>query len=113
MSSSFLRWRWHTFEPVTVGSDLCDSDARDGLARWIDSSQPRLMIVSDVLRNLLCICGVGIRRRLRGELGVERDGRALLSSSTVFLTCNLFAETRQWLSFLLGRHGEFNPLLRA
>ena len=28
ISFSFSRWAWHTFEPVTAGSDFCDSDAR-------------------------------------------------------------------------------------
>ena len=47
MSASFSRWGWSTAKPVRVGSDLCDSDARDELARWIDSSKPRLVIMSN------------------------------------------------------------------
>ena len=47
VSLSFSRWGWRTSEPVKIDSDWRDRDAQDELARWIDSSQPRLVIMSN------------------------------------------------------------------
>ena len=47
VSSAFSRWGWHTLKPVNVSSDMCDPDARDGLLEWIDSSRPRLVVMSN------------------------------------------------------------------